>query len=38
MGKIKAHEFISVDGVYESPTWTMDMYIAQRIASKMALA
>src|ERR1700759_1191763 len=24
MGKIKAHEFISVDGVYESPTWTME--------------
>ena len=24
MGKIKAHEFISVDGVYESPSWTMD--------------
>ena len=24
MGKIKAHEFITVDGVYESPSWTMD--------------
>jgi len=24
MGKIKAHEFISVDGVYESPSWTME--------------
>jgi dihydrofolate reductase len=24
MGKILVHEFISVDGVYESPSWTMD--------------
>ena len=24
MAKIKAHEFISVDGVYESPSWTME--------------
>jgi dihydrofolate reductase len=24
MGKILAHEFISLDGVYESPSWTMD--------------
>jgi dihydrofolate reductase len=24
MGKIKVHEFISVDGVYESPSWTME--------------
>jgi dihydrofolate reductase len=24
MGKIKVHEFISADGVYESPTWTME--------------
>lgn len=22
MGKIKVHEFVSVDGVYEDPTWT----------------
>jgi dihydrofolate reductase len=24
MGKILGHEFITLDGVYESPTWTMD--------------
>ena len=24
MAKIKAHEFVSVDGVYESPSWTME--------------
>ena len=24
MATIKAHEFISVDGVYESPSWTME--------------
>lgn len=24
MGNIKAHEFMSLDGVYESPTWTME--------------
>ena len=24
MGKIAAHEFISLDGVYEDPRWTMD--------------
>ena len=24
MGKIKVHEFITVDGVYESPSWTVE--------------
>jgi dihydrofolate reductase len=24
MGKIAVHEFITLDGVFESPTWTMD--------------
>lgn len=24
MGKIKVHEFVSVDGVFESPSWTAD--------------
>ena len=24
MASIRAHEFISLDGVFESPTWTME--------------
>ena len=24
MGKILAHEFVSLDGVMETPTWTFD--------------
>ena len=24
MGKIAVHEFITLDGVFETPTWTMD--------------
>src|SRR4051794_13933341 len=35
MGKIKAHEFISVDGVYESPSWTMEFPFDPKMGEAM---
>jgi dihydrofolate reductase len=36
MGKIKAHEFITVDGVYESPSWTMEFGFDPKMGEALA--
>jgi dihydrofolate reductase len=36
MGKIKVHEFISVDGVYESPSWTMEFAFDPKMGDAIA--
>jgi hypothetical protein len=30
MGKIAVHEFITLDGVFESPSWTFDYPLSYR--------
>ena len=36
MAKIKAHEFVSVDGVYESPSWTMEFEFDPKMGEAIA--
>src|SRR6188768_4017989 len=35
MGKIAAHEFISLDGVYENPSWTMEFGFDPQMGEKI---
>jgi len=36
MGKIAAHEFISLDGVYENPSWTFDFGFDPKMGETLA--
>ena len=36
MAKIRAHEFMSLDGVFESPSWTMELGFDPRMGETLA--